>query len=187
MGDVNLNILESNSTTSCYLDILSYHGLLPTSYFPTREKTCLDHVILKTKSIAYSLTIESSVTDHLSNLLCLSMAKKDCKPPRKTFNKINYDLLYKQCAEVNLVEATAGNNLETTMNLLIESLTKLIIDNTLIVRIPRSRLTIKPWITIGLLRCIRNRDRMHERLRSEGNNEILRPHTRGTEITVIIS
>ncbi|KAL0829984.1 hypothetical protein ABMA28_003447 [Loxostege sticticalis] len=38
----------------------------------------------------------------------------------------------------------------------------------------RRRRILKPWITPGLLRCIRNRDGMHKKLKRDPNNNILR-------------
>lgn len=40
--------------------------------------------------------------------------------------------------------------------------------------VPRKRIILKPWITQGLLRCIRNRDRLHKKLRNNPNNLILK-------------
>ncbi|KOB72121.1 Uncharacterized protein OBRU01_11332, partial [Operophtera brumata] len=63
-------------------------------------------------------------------------------------------------------------------NLAAETLTYAIINsikiNTIILLVPRSRRILKPWITIGLLRCIRNRDQMHLKLKKTPHNEILK-------------
>ncbi|XP_026326060.1 uncharacterized protein LOC113234789 [Hyposmocoma kahamanoa] len=51
---------------------------------------------------------------------------------------------------------------------------RIIKNNSQLIRAPRSKFIIKPWITLGLLRCIRNRDLMHSKQRLLPNNETLK-------------
>lgn len=175
MGDININLLDTNSQTTAYLDTLCYHGLLPSSYTPTRANNCLDHIVLKTKSLAYSFTLNTSVTDHEAICLCLN---KDMNqyvlPKNKVYQKTNFEMLLSECKQTNFEHILLENNLELAMDLFVATISKLILSNSLKIKLPRSKVTIKPWITTGLLRCIKNRDRMHKKIKLEPNNEILK-------------
>lgn len=59
-------------------------------------------------------------------------------------------------------------------DLLINQLRQCILANTITSKIPCKNRIIKPWITIGVLRCIRNRNDMQKKLKFDPNNEILK-------------
>lgn len=69
--------------------MLAFHGILPGHTLPTHNKTCLDHVLLKTRLAAHCLVLHTTLTDHNSVALYLLMKQK-IKPPKIT-SRINYE------------------------------------------------------------------------------------------------
>lgn len=71
----------------------------------------------------------------------------------------------------NLFTTTDPN---TTTDSLITLLTNTISKNTTIKILPKRKAILKPWITPGLLRCLRNRYQMHRKTKASPNNEVLK-------------
>lgn len=57
---------------------------------------------------------------------------------------------------------------------LINTLSHVIKNNTIIKKLPKRKSILKPWITPGLLKCMRNRDHMHKKLKQTPDNAVLR-------------
>lgn len=182
-GDMNINLsskikinAQDRNNKLDYLNMLATHGLIPGHLFPTRENNCLDHFFLKidnNKTMAETAVLLTYVTDHNMILLKLSnyahstkcvktKTKIDFEKAANTLQNLkNSDLL--TCSDPNLLLLQLINNLKFSLN---EAKSE--------VRIPSSKRLIKPWITPGILRCIRNRDSMKQKLKLEPHNEILK-------------
>ncbi|KOB78919.1 putative RNA-directed DNA polymerase [Operophtera brumata] len=79
--------------------------------------------------------------------------------------------------QINLIDFSQIFNIEDAncaADLLINKMMEIIKINTRIFRVLNSQRTIKPWITPGLLRCIRTRDRMHMHLKQNSGNLTLK-------------
>lgn len=83
------------------------------------------------------------------------------------------ETLIKDSAILDFSHVYEANNLDCATNIHINLTSRLILSNSLKYRLPRNKVTMKPWITTGLLRCIRNRDKMYLKLRKEPENSIL--------------
>ncbi|KAF9810663.1 hypothetical protein SFRURICE_021116 [Spodoptera frugiperda] len=110
-GDININIIkkpieqshEQKNRTN-YLNMLSLHGILPGHLLPTRDKTCLDHFMLKINKIKFSATIailHTTITDHFTTLLVLTKQKHKQVIP-KTTTSLNYGQALIHLQEKNL-------------------------------------------------------------------------------------
>lgn len=175
-GDVNIDLLKNNRDTSAYFDSVSFHGLLSANHYATREDACLDHVMLKTKLNAYTFTLNTTITDHKSVLLCIkdNFINTHKIEKVKSVLKINSESLITACENYNFEEIYKETNLNVAMNKYITIIQQLISNNSLRKIIPRSKYIIKPWITSGVLRCIRTRDRMHKKIKLNTNDDILK-------------
>lgn len=175
MGDLNVDIKPDNIDRNSeeYLLKTASMGLLPAFLHPTREGNCLDHILLKTKIAASTFTLETHVTDHSPTILCINQAKKSLHPI-KTKTRINYETVINDLKTVDLAPVLNSSDVNTATNNLINIFNKTISKSTKTINIPRKSRTIKPWIAQGLVRCIRNRDRMHQRCRKDPNNIILK-------------
>lgn len=182
-GDININLIAHDSERAYernnrinYLNMLSMHSLMPSHTFPTREASCLDHFMLKLekdKSSAQVAVLNTSITDHAMIFLNLSY-QTYCKKciNIKTVTDFNKALI--SLKEKNLSELLFCDNpnilIERFINVIFESLQ----ENTNTVHVPSSKRLIKPWITSGILRCIRNRNTLHKKVQSDPHNDILK-------------
>lgn len=172
-GDLNLNIADpSDSRAAEYLELIAMHGILPAYTLPTRGNSCLDHFMLRTSFSCQTLIIENSLTDHLTILLCMDTKQTNTKYS-KTITQINYPEIHSamKSADFSKIYSTDDCNIGT--DYLIGIISKIVFCNTLTSLIPKRRATRKPWITVGLIRCMKNRDRMHMKLRKQPHNAIL--------------
>lgn len=173
VGDINIDIAEGNidSNATVYLNLMASHGLLPAHILPTHGKTTLDHIILKTKFKATTLVLESTVTDHYAVMLALSNIRTTIANKTKTkidflqldnfIQTFDYSYLYK-CTNANAAFEYFSNLLTRAIQMC-----------SVTYAIPCRLRIIKPWITPGVLRCMRNRDRMYRKVKTNPNNEIL--------------
>lgn len=83
----------------------------------------------------------------------------------------NAAINYLQLVDFSFIKPTSDAN--ETASLFVEKLSFAIVSNTKSHKVPNRRKIIKPWLTSGLLRCIRHRDRLHRNLKRDPNNEIL--------------
>lgn len=185
-GDININIKITEQRTEgsqertnrlSYLNMLAMHGLLPGHVLSTREHACLDHFMLKMDSSMYLASIvvfDSTITDHSMILLKLSSTIKPKIHKTKYQTIINYEKAILSLKESNLDDLTTYNNPTELTNTLITKLQKCLYDNTITKRICSKDRLIKPWITPGILKCIRNRNDMQRKLRADPFNEILK-------------
>lgn len=166
IGDININICNDSydARSYDYLNLCSFHGLLPAHTLPTRDKSCLDHVILKTKNPAITLVINSSITDHDTVLLSLIV-----KPNRifsfDTIRKLNSEGLKTDLGKLDLCPVYSSSDVNDSVNYLITSIQSCIDANTVVVNLTKRNRIIKPWITPGLLRCMKHRDNLHLKLK----------------------
>lgn len=174
-GDINIDIKPTSSDPrhQDYLNCLAFHGYLPAHTFPTREKNCLDHIFIRSKLPSTTLVLETTITDHYSPLLSINI-----KPHRmnttNTITKINYDTLDEQIKNTDFSNILNTDDPNTATNDFISAITRAISFNSVSKKISSRKKTTKPWITPGLLRCIRTRDRLHKRYKKSPNSEILR-------------
>jgi hypothetical protein len=183
-GDININIIhklneQSQERTNrlSYLNMLSMHGLLPGHLLPTRDKTCLDHVMLKidkSKTCATVGVLNTSITDHFMVFLKLSKINTINNDLRKTKTVTDFENALCSLSKENLSNLHNVTDPNILADLLISSLRKCLLENTIITLIPRNNRIIKPWITLGILRCIRNRNNMQMKLRSDPDNITLK-------------
>ncbi|KAL0811225.1 hypothetical protein ABMA28_009654 [Loxostege sticticalis] len=181
-GDININLIitpketgQERSNRLNYLNMLAMHGLQPGHSLPTRGSNCLDHFILKTNP-TYKTTIaiiEKTITDHHMIFLKLSNQCID-KNELKIKTTLNLEKALHDIKETNLQELLSINDPNTLKNCLIHKLQSLLTSNTSSKKMPQNCRLLKPWMTIGLLRCIRNRNDMQKKLKLDPLNETLK-------------
>lgn len=176
VGDLNIDIkpLNEDVFSEDYLFLNASHAISPTHTFPTKLNKCYDHVLLKSKFTFTTLVINSHITDHLPTLLCLQLKLNISKNSKlkyiTDFVGIQHELAKTDFSHILLIEDAnrATDTLVSTLSNIIANYTK---SST---TTPRKNKILKPWITPGLLRCIRNRDRLHKKTRSNPNNQIIK-------------
>lgn len=182
-GDLNINIIyKPNESTNDrtnrlnYLNMLAMQGLMPGHYLPTRGENCLDHFILKLEKPKKSgsvAVLNTTITDHYMILLKLSNVVNTYKC-FKSKTVVDFSKALVTLNESNISELYLIDDPVLLSTLIIEKLQNCLQQNTITSLIPRNSRIIKPWITLGVLRCIQNRNNMQKKLRLDAQNEILK-------------
>jgi hypothetical protein len=179
IGDVNIDITPGNVDTnsSIYLNLLASHGLLPAHILPTHTKTCLDHAMLKTKQHAICYVAETSITDHDTIILFLKdihHCRQRNKTPHKIVKRINYNGLENDINTIQFENIYSCTDVNEATTFLIKTLSNVILKNTSVIKTSNRKTTKKPWLTNGALRCLRNRDKLHQKSKKQPDNDILK-------------
>lgn len=174
-GDININIAEDTEDrrSNDYLNVLASHGLLPGHVLPTRGPTCLDHMMLRTRLDATCFIVQSSITDHECVALSIVQHTK-LNYLNKPTTRIDYDALDIAILNIDFKLIHNCSDVDMATDLLINLLVSAIKDNSKLVEIPKRKIIHKPWITKGLLRCMRNRDNLHKKIKKDPENEVLK-------------
>lgn len=166
VGDMNINIVENSTDRRAadYIELMASHGLLASHNFPTRQMSCLDHIFLKTTQNALSLVVKNSITDHYS--LVVALKGQNYKKNTNTVAKQDYDKIKDEIATVDFGKILDSNCSNTATNLLIDTIQQIVKKHTKIIKFNKKKIPIKPWVTPGILRCLRHRDSLHAKLRA---------------------
>lgn len=175
MGDINIiinNNLDKNITQE-YLNMLASHCLLSTHTYATRLENCLDHVFIKSNLQNTTLVLESTITDHFPIVVCLELTGiPHTISKNRTYT--DYNAIRSDIQQIDFSPVLRSNDVNFSTNFLVSHVTSIISKHTSTQRIPRTKRNIKPWITPGIIRCIRNRDKLHKQLKSNPNNIIIK-------------
>jgi exonuclease III len=184
-GDININLRPRPSEPSHeyknrnnYLNMLSSFGLLAGHTKPTRGNNCLDHFILKINKSKYSPTIaiiKTTTSDHYSIFLSLAKTKTQTQNNiNKTKTTLNFEDALRYLKQKNLSDLIFCNDPHILTNRLIDMLNESVKINSITTSIPSKNRIMKPWISPGILRCIRNRNKLQKQLNNDPDNTILK-------------
>ncbi|KAL4716108.1 hypothetical protein ACJJTC_013885 [Scirpophaga incertulas] len=173
-GDINIDILSPESND--YLCLNSEHGLEPAITKPTRLNACLDHIFIKTKGSAVGVVYDCDITDHKLAALGLNTFRVDsyqnaCKVKTKTV--VDNIGLCDFLASVDWYPVTTKSDVNESVGAFLGIMGNAIELNSRKVRISRSKYIIRPWMTPGLLRCSRHKDKLHAKSKQNPKNEVL--------------
>lgn len=179
-GDININIISGlyNKLSEVYLNMLASHGLEPGHRLNTRINSSLDHMFLNVDLSKFSITVavlDTSITDHkmvLSYFYCKTKITHTSPYKQKTIVSYPDALKTLQSKDLSDFCTIKDPNIFTTK--LITLITDCLNENTKTTNVPRSKRILKPWITEGILKCIKNRNILQKKSRKEPTNEILK-------------
>lgn len=191
VGDININIKDDSSPyTDSYLNMFSEHGYISciNDHTRTTESTesCIDHIFIPNKlydNRIIALNIQTSITDHFSQIICLPLAiptKKIQHSITKTtsikidYKQLNIDLSTETWTETLQEEDPNRSYTEfiTKFDEHIQRNTTKTISNTASCRTRR----LKPWMTEELIKNIRYRDKLHEISKKQPYNTVLKAY-----------
>lgn len=180
-GDLNINLIykaeeqsHERSNRLNYLNMLGMHGLLPGHLIPTRGSNCLDHFILKVSNKSVTIAVlATTITDHMMIFLKITNQLKSC-PNNKIKTTIHYDKALEYLKSANLLQLLLLTDPNMITQSLIYTLQQSIMMCSTRSLVSRNVRIIKPWMTIGVLRCIKNRNNMQMQLKLEPDNLILK-------------
>lgn len=175
LGDINVDIKDNNDDprSAIYLDLLAMHGLLPSHLFPTHGPNCIDHFFAKINDKTLSIVCKSSVTDHSS--VVVSVAKKGDKKtkPQLTTTRVDYENVVNDLKDINWSDLFNSNDPNVATSIFLSTVSSVIEKHTSVHTIPKRKAILKPWITPGLIRCMRWRDRLHQKHKKNPENVVL--------------
>lgn len=166
LGDINIDICINtvDNRSDEYLDLLALHGLLTSHVFPTRQDKCIDHCIIKSKTKVITAICKSSVTDHRCLYLAISSGSNQQISRAQNWMKIiNYEKVVKLISDRNWEDILNLHDANETTENLVGIISNVIKSCTKSRPVPNRKLTLQPWVTPGLLRCMRFRDTLHQR------------------------
>ncbi|XP_062529771.1 uncharacterized protein LOC134200606 [Bombyx mori] len=134
------------------------------------EEVRIDHIHIRA---ALTLVTNSTLTDHQAVILCLCRGRSPLRS-RLTKTTIDHVGLQSDIAGIDFTPIYGTNDANIATELLIASLQFAIKSNSIITKISRRKKVIKPWITPGLIRCMRTRDRLHRKSKCDPDNHILK-------------
>ena len=173
-GDINIDLLKSSSNrlTTNYLDMMMSHNLIPSITVPTRitqsTASLIDHIFTNSaleKSVAGTLI--SDITDHFSNFIFIDMLRQKLTHPKYvTYRKINEKTLRslnEALDNESWHEVYISNDVNTAYDNFISKYLALInIHLPLkIVRFNKQKHFIQPWMTSGLLKSMKTKEKLY--------------------------
>jgi len=189
VGDINIDILaEDAAECQEYLNVVNQYGYCVMMNKPTRDRTCLDHVMLKCKgeNTAQAVVHEVNITDHRPVSCFAHMAvNSDKVEPVKNFKKINYKEMFRLVKGLDWKLLYDASDPEDMANYLIENLVTCMKSSTTHVKTKRGK---KEWITPGIINSMNRRDKLFRQTKKEPMNENLKQEHKKlrNEINVLI-
>lgn len=153
---------------------MAYHGLLSSHSFITRSKSNsnLDHAFLKTNLPSTTLVLTSTITDHYTILISLSN-NVSLGNKYNSYKIINYEKINEDLDQTFLNSILDIHDVNIATEMLVDVIKKAIDRNTFVKTVPCRKIIKVPWLTPGLLKCIKNRDRLHYKSKQDPGNETL--------------
>lgn len=191
LGDINIDIMKPTSLAHGYSMLLNSHGFLSHINDYTRifknQKSCDDHIftnIIKTYSSS-GYIIKCALTDHDWPVLMIDNFKgkkynikedETCATIKKEGNKrtqVNYKALYDLVKTEDWREIYSCDTVETATDNLYSILNEYVKEATQTVFTGSKKEPLKAWVTKGLLKSLRVRDKLKIKLNKNPKNESL--------------
>ena len=187
IGDMNINLSHPyQQTATDYLNLLHSNGYIPIITTPTRvtdnSSTIIDHII--TNDYVHSLSpgvIKSDLTDHFPIFCNISKIANMRKSPQSSYQReFSNFKVDKFCYDINNAATTLlQNNLDMNClnfnNIFTEFLNKfeiIVEKHAPFKKLSRRqrKLSLKPWITPGLLKSIKKKQLLYKSHFINGNS-----------------
>lgn len=171
IGDLNINIIPSMTDSSVeeYLNLVASHALLPAHNYPTREENCLDHVIARTPFNAKTLVLDTVITDHNPVLFSCNL-HMERSVSSHTSKNLDIAAIVKDLTNFDYSSILYSKNPNIASEIFVHIISDIISKHTRLVKISSKKRLLKPWISPGLLRCIRNRDKLYKKYKKNPGN-----------------
>lgn len=173
-GDININIVDMvDQTTNEYLCAMAEFGFRPAITSPTRLDSCLDHIFIRTKARTVTgIVCKTSITDHDFALLAMSLTADGRGQRLRCASKTDIRGIVLELEGVDWSAVTSVTDADAAAEIFSNILMPIIQRHTSKKEVGRAKYIIKPWITPGLLRCQKHRDRLHLELRKHPNDPV---------------
>lgn len=176
IGDLNINLLNKfDAEVNDYLNILAKKGFNSLVNKATRKnnlsESIIDHIFIKNHlsddiiSGIKPSVLETSLTDHyiISLSINFNFHKQNLKEV-KYIDKIDYQNLCQMVQNETWNDIYEIRDVNIAYNKFITKLHSYIKNSTNKIKINNKTKKIKPWITMGILNSLRQRDKMKKKL-----------------------
>lgn len=173
-GDININILpgpDFSEFSSNYLDMTAAHDITQAINLPTRHKTCLDHFMVKLNTKWQTIVFEE-LTDHSPILLSVELTKPRINTldnKHRTCTKL--DAVRESLSQISWKEYYDLPDVDSAAIRLVSTIQDAVDKNSILKLITCKFKPIKPWITSGLIKCIKKRNLMQKKCRQVTDND----------------
>jgi hypothetical protein len=181
VGDLNINTMQASQHRQLeeYENLTSQFGYTHCITRPTRvsenSSSCIDHILVNFSKEVVPIVFQNTITDHYATILGIKhdLIRSKGEVESSFYETVDHTrlaiLLREECwdsisslADVNIAYDSFVDKIERNIS-----------KCKRIVKISHSRRRIKPWITGGLVRSIRRRDKLHRQSRNNpGNNSL---------------
>ena len=177
-GDINIDLLKTNTTTQNYLTTMLSNNLIPNITIPTRftdrSTTLIDHIFTRLPKSKINNLITAGnfiidITDHLSNFVIFNIDIETTKvrPFIRLYTEKNTELFKRNIAsEISIINDTINsqsiinaNELYKTFYEKMHALLNLYFPK---VRQSRKKAKDKDWITDGIKRAIKHKNTLFQ-------------------------
>ena len=180
-GDININLLNINdNATNKYVSNFLQANFIPCINLPTRfcetTATLIDHIMVKVPRKCIQTKVNSGnllvdITDHLPNFVLIDTKMQHSKErpyirlfTKKKIEKFNQDISnFSPLITLNENETLIHSNIHLTYNEFITNYMKLLNLYFPLVKLSRSKMKNKPYITSGIKVSIKQRDKLYEK------------------------
>lgn len=177
-GDININTLAGGGdihldSSNRYLCLLAELNLVPTINKPTRNKSCLDHIHVSSQHRSVGVVCQSDITDHYLAITGMSTEKQKIENKKRLATRVDYESVDRELSLVDWDVVLGKNLVDEAVSAFMEIISTIVTRNTSQSYVSRSKFTIKPWMTPGLIRCSKHRDNLHTKVRANPNDKVL--------------
>ena len=182
-GDINIDLLKVDSriTYSAYLEMMYSLSFLPCITLPTRlsrrNATLIDHVFYKSGQsiVGQGGIFLSNISDHLMTFTSLNLNVNKSLPPKlitiqesDVTSKNNFKRALENSNLYDKLDLSPNVNPNANYEILKENVTLLLDEHLPIKRVKFRKYKHKhqPWFTFGIIKSIKNRDRLYRKLKS---------------------
>lgn len=170
-GDININIINADSSSE-YLCLLNQLGFSAAVDKPTRNDAILDHFFANTTAEIESIVCSSTVTDHCVLLLGIDMKTSIARRSKRSYKYLDYEAIGADLREMDWSTVISKSCPNEAVNEFSQILNQTINRNSKLVQVSRSKNSLNPWMTPGLIRCSVHKDRLHLNAKKNPNDSL---------------
>lgn len=183
VGDININLLDKhNPMTGAYMDLLMSFGFFSFINKPTRvnelSSTLIDHIFVMCQEKVQKLVhfkpyiFHFSITDHYPIALNINIPENNIKKCNNRAGiKMNNNKLISLLARENWQDVYDKNSVDESYAVFIKKLQNFIEKSTEKYTISNKNIKLKPWISSGIIKSIRHRDKLKLELNKKYSEE----------------
>ena len=172
VGDLNIDLMkhETHYNTGEFLNTMLSHGFMPTILLPTRVTnhscTLIDHIFYYSKTFKNNFltgNLFTDISDHFANFLLLDSNKKFYpkeRPNVRIFGDENKEKFRSILSEMNWEYELENKNVNDSMNIFYHTIVNAYNKLFSLVKLSRKRAKDKPWVTTGLKKSIKEKQRL---------------------------